>query len=611
MNQPFVIAPGLQLDDSAFLTRNAWSDVDKVRFWRDMVQTIGGWESFQSDMLSGVCRTVFAWTDNSAVLNVAFGTHTDLEVAYGGGLYEITPVDVQATGTITVNGTPTTTQTFVVGSQTFTFVHTRAVAGEVTISATPATQAANIVTAITADIPTIATAAAVSAVVTVTAVPVGTAGNSIVLTESATGIVVSAGGTLTGGSDAFVPGEINGTGGQGWGTGTYSTGEYSEPSTGDFFPLTWSMAAYGQSLIANPRGQTIYRWSNNTAQRAVKLPNSPEEVTYTLVTNTRQVMAFGCNEELSGNFNALCIRFSNTEDPEDWETRPDNLAGEVILEGGGRLVGAKQIGEYINVWTDNALYLGQFTGDVTQPWRFDRIAEHCGLIGPNAAVVLGQKSFWCAPNRQFYVCAMGGEPQLMVSPIQTDFANNLPESQKDKIVGATISEFNEVWWFYPDARDGNENSRYFSVNMQGQWSKGTLARTAFVDAGPPVSPIGVTYEGQVYYHERGTSADGDAISWYAESADQYIGEGEQLLMLRGIWPDFKDQQGPISLTVSTRLYPQSDLRAKGPYSLPPGKNRKDMLLQGRLARVKIAGNSSPTFARLGKLEFDVVGTGAR
>lgn len=608
MNSAFVIAPGLQADDTPFLERGAWSDVDKVRFWRDMAQTIGGWESFQAEMLGGVCRTVFAWTDNGSVINTAFGTHQTLEVSYGGGLYNITPVNVQATATLTVSGTPVANETFVVGTQTFTFKVARAVAGEVTISASNTTQATNIVAAITADIPTIATATSNLGVVTLTAVPVGTAGNGITLTESATGIAVTA---FAGGSDAFVPGEINGTGGNGFGTGTYSTGSWSEPSTVDFFPMTWSLSAFGQNLIANPRGQTIYRWQNNTAQRAVKLTNAPAEVTYALVTNTRQVMAFGCNEELSGNFNALCIRFTDTEDPTDWETRPDNLAGEVILEGGGRLVAARQIGPYLNVWTDNALYLGQFTGDVTQPWRFDRVADHCGLIGPNAAVVLGQKAFWCATNRQFYVCAMGGEPQLIVSPIQADFSDNIADSQDAKIVAASVSEFNEVWWFYPDGRDGEENSRYYSMNTQGQWSRGTLARTAFIDAEPPPSPIGVTYDGQVYYHERGTSANGDAISWYAESADQYIGEADKLLMVRGVWPDFQSQVGPMSLTISTRLYPQSPLRAKGPYLLPVGKKKRDFMLQGRLARVRIEANATPTFARLGKLEFDVVETAGR
>src|SRR5207253_11516396 len=111
----------------------------------------------------------------------------------------------------------------------------------------------------------------------------------------------------------------------------------------------------------------------------------------------RQVMAFGCNEEISGDVNPLCIRFSDIENPEDWTTTPTNNAGEVILKGGGRLVGARAVGPYILAWTDNALYMGTFVGDPSQTWRFDQIGRNCGLMGPNAAVVVGQTAYWPAP----------------------------------------------------------------------------------------------------------------------------------------------------------------------------------------------------------------------
>ena len=41
------------------------------------------------DLVAGiknVCRAALAWTDIAGNLNVGFGTHSNLEVAYGGGL---------------------------------------------------------------------------------------------------------------------------------------------------------------------------------------------------------------------------------------------------------------------------------------------------------------------------------------------------------------------------------------------------------------------------------------------------------------------------------------------------------------------------------------------
>jgi hypothetical protein len=115
-----------------------------------------------------------------------------------------TPVNAKAAiGTITITGTPVADEPFVVGAQTFTFKATRVGAGEVTISADNTTQAENIVAAITADITNV-TATNTLGVVNLTAAVKGVAGNSIVLTESATGIAVSGSGTLSGGVNGTV-----------------------------------------------------------------------------------------------------------------------------------------------------------------------------------------------------------------------------------------------------------------------------------------------------------------------------------------------------------------------------------------------------------------------
>lgn len=132
------IPPGLSADDTSFTAAGRWADGSNIRFWRGRPQVIGGWERLVDTPLTGVCRSVRSWTDQAAVLNVAFGTHSRLQVFKGGGLYDITP------------------------------------------------------------------------------------------TGLATGLV-------------------DGTGGQGYGTGAYSTGAWSEPSSGDYFPRTWSLAAWGRT----------------------------------------------------------------------------------------------------------------------------------------------------------------------------------------------------------------------------------------------------------------------------------------------------------------------------------------------------------------------------
>jgi hypothetical protein len=161
-------APGLVLDDTGFTVRQGgWIAADKVRFYRDRPQVIGGWEALGVDALDGTCRGIFRWRDNAGRLNHAFGTSSNLYVVVAGDLYDITPTDLEA-------------------------------------------------------------------------------------------------------------GLEDSTGGQGFGTGTYSTGLWSRPSTGDFVARTWSFAAYGETLLANPSGGTIYQWSNDTGALAQSLGRSVE-----------------------------------------------------------------------------------------------------------------------------------------------------------------------------------------------------------------------------------------------------------------------------------------------------------------------------------------------
>lgn len=407
------------------------------------------------------------------------------------------------------------------------------------------------------------------------------------------------------------PGPVDGAGGRGFGTGTYSSGTYSTPSLADYFPRTWSLAAWGQNLIASPRGGGIFIWRNDPGQRAESLAGAPGRVSAMLVSATDQVFALGCEEEVSRAFNPLCIRHSSIRDPESWTTRADTTAREYVLPGGGRIVGACNLGPGMLVWTDHALFLGSFVGALNQPWRFDRLGEQCGLIGPNAATVVGQTAYWLGPDYRFRRCVAGGEPEVLVCPIAGDMVSHFATSQEDKVVASSNTAFQEVRFDYPDSRDGFENSRYLSLSLSdGVWSRGQMARSAFLDAGPQANPIGVSPAGECFWHERGHSADGAPFGWHIETADNFQSGGE-LSFVRGVWPDIGDQLGPISLTLSGRMAPAGPEVCRRTVSLAAGAEWVDLRASARIFRVKFSGDGAPTRGRLGSPVFDIVATGRR
>ncbi|MEM9584786.1 MAG: hypothetical protein AAGA08_16870 [Pseudomonadota bacterium] len=415
----------------------------------------------------------------------------------------------------------------------------------------------------------------------------------------------------------LVTGLVDGTGGRGFGTGAFSTGNFSEPSTGDFFPLTWSLDNFGDNLIANARGQKIWRWQNDTSVVAAIIPNAPTQVNFIAVTSSRQIVAYGCNEEVGDAFNPRCIRFCDIEDPEDWTTSTTNNAGEFILRNAGTLLSARHLGDGQLVLTDEGAFYQQFVGSESTTFRFTRIGTNCGIIGPRAVSVLGQRAMWMSPDARFWTVTVGGAPQRVPGPLEREIGDNLATVQDAKIYAGTVSEFGEIWWFYPDSRDGNENSRYVAYSVPiaqaggNPWFAGVLDRTAWHDASPSPHVIGADPDGNIYWHERGRSANGGMINWHAETGDIALSDGTRALQVRGMWPDFEDQQGPINVSVITRFDQRGVKQTHGPFAVLPTTSQVPFRATGNIMSLRFEGAAGPTFGRLGKLTYDATARGRR
>jgi hypothetical protein len=79
--------------------------------------------------------------------------------------------------------------------------------------------------------------------------------------------------------------------------------------------------------------------------------------------------------------------------------------------------------------------------------------RHGSRHGGNGEAIVG------AGTWQFYFY-QGSIPQIIDCPEGRDVKDNIASSQEEKIACGVNTEFNEDWWFYPDARDGtNECSR--------------------------------------------------------------------------------------------------------------------------------------------------------
>lgn len=417
-------------------------------------------------------------------------------------------------------------------------------------------------------------------------------------------------------ASGFTPGNADGLGGRGWGTGAYGAGFYGLPSDEVFFPLTWSLDNYGENLIACPRGQTIFQLDHaafladfNT--NAVAITGAPASVQVIVVTRGRQLVAYGCNEEVSGDINPRAIRWTDTEDLTDWTTATDSLAGEYVLEDDGRLVGAIKLGNTVLVLTDSGAILQQQSVDPLVVFTFDHLSKSCGLVGPNGVTAASQTAYWLSDAGVFWRYSLGGSPERLITPIAASLNGEIAATQRDKVYAATCAQFEEVHFHYPSAEAG-ENDGYVGYNTRtNEWYRGNLARTAAIDAAPTDYPVGVDPDGRIFWQELGQSANGGSIAWEGTTGYIRLPGGERSMTVRQLFPDIHNQVGPVKFIMRSRE------RINGPdtgvivKTIQPDTQQVDFFLTGRYVSLTYCGQAGPTFARLGTHTLDIVQRGRR
>jgi len=83
--------PGLFTDGTRYSAEGTWYDSDKVRFRKGFAEKIGGWTRYVSATYLGTARKLHDWVTDSGDKYVGVGTNLKLYVNLGGLYYDITP----------------------------------------------------------------------------------------------------------------------------------------------------------------------------------------------------------------------------------------------------------------------------------------------------------------------------------------------------------------------------------------------------------------------------------------------------------------------------------------------------------------------------------------
>jgi hypothetical protein len=324
----------------------------------------------------------------------------------------------------------------------------------------------------------------------------------------------------------------------------------------------------------------------------------------------------------------LFVRFSNQEDINTFVESVTNTAGGQRLSDGNRIQTAVRARGQILILTDTSLHGMQYIGP-PYTFGFQQLGSNCGALGPNSAIEVNGLAFWMG-HEAFYV--FDGTVKKLPCTVQDYVFDDINLVQSEKVFAALNSDFNEVTWFYCSFTSDYIDRCVTFNYLENVWSEGTLARTSWQDVGSFQKPtaseyfpesteatIGTIYgltagRSLIYNHEDGVNqADGSAITAFIDSGYFDIGDGDNMILMKRFIPDFKNQEGNLTVNLLLRAYPQTTASPSSldPYVITPTTDKVDTRARGRQIALKITSDEVDTNWRYGTLRVDIQPDGLR
>ena len=424
--------------------------------------------------------------------------------------------------------------------------------------------------------------------------------------------------------------------------------KWGASQTGDIItaPGMWSLDNFGNKLIATISDGATFEWNSNatgaTSTRATIVSGAPTATQFTLVsTPDRHLVCFGTETTISttSTQDDMYIRWSSQESLTNWTPTATNTAGTQRLADGTRIVGAIRGRDAIYVWTDTALFTMRFVGPPFT-FSFQQVGTNCGLIGQNAAVEVNGTAYWMSENGFFRYT---GQLQSLPCLVEDYVYDDLADVPRQHIYAGLNNLFGEVTWFYPGsgAASNNRSVTYNYMDSTGErpvWTTSSLARSTWADSAIFGKPHGTEYDSSAtsdatvgntdgvttyFEHETGTNqikaGTTTGISASIESGDFDLdqkglaGDGEFMLKIRRVIPDFLTQTGDARVTLNLKNYPTDSQASSslGPFTTTTTTTKIDTRARARAISLKVDNTSTTQHWKLGTFRLDIQPDGRR
>ncbi len=399
----------------------------------------------------------------------------------------------------------------------------------------------------------------------------------------------------------FTSGLVDATIVTGYGTGGYGVQAYGverENLTTITPAAVWTLDTWGEYLVgcSNSDGK-LYEWQLGFGgpTAAAAITNAPTGCNAILSTAERFIFALGAGG------NPRKVQWCDQENNTVWTPAELNQAGDFELTTPGTLMAGKRVRAINLLWTDVDCHAATYIG---QPFifSFEKIGSGCGLISPQAvAIVADATAFWMSKTG-FWM--YDGSVKPLPSDVGDYVYREMNRNQSSKVYAVHNGEFGEVLWFYPSAESTEVDSYVLYNYREGHWNVGTLARTAGTGRGAFDHPLLVSTDGYIYEHEVGFNYDSESL--FCESGPVQIGAGDNLMAVKELIPD-ELNQGDVTATFKTRLYPNGVESTHGPYSM---SNPTSVRFTARQVKMRVQSNGNNNW-RVGTMRIDAAQGGRR
>jgi hypothetical protein len=606
----FEFQQGFHRETTAYAEGQRWFDGNYVRFRAGRPENMRGYETRAlGTTFDGSARDLLTWSDSDSKKRAIFGTPDKLYAHEGDQIYDITPITTAVT-LANVFGT-SSGSTRVCCSDAG---HGRAVGDYVLFTSSAAFNAVSlqgntysIISVESANVFTISVTGAADA------------------TESDTGAATFNYYIPTGNSIAVA--------GLGYGAAKYQatvcasqTRAWNQPasagSSGIVFNVTqWSLDNWGEDVVANRKGSNIFYFDSDastTPTRATSVTTSPIQTNSIIVSpNDRHLVCLGTNEyavdaTVSGTFNPMLVRWSDQDDRSNWVPSVSSTAGEVVLTDGTEIVGAVRSKTAINIWTDNSLWLMEFAGPPFT-FRFTQAGTNCGMVGQHAGIDFGGITYWMGYDN-FH--RFTGQVEDVPCTVRRFIFDDINREYYTKVFAGLNSEFNEIIWLYPSGT-GTECDKYVIYNpVDDYWIYGEMIFTTFADKEVFGNTIttGVTVAGNNIYNNEPIdvfTGNGETITSFVESGDFDIDDGNAIMFMNRIIPDYDLSGGKIKMKFTTKQYPESTESITKEFDITNTTDKVNFRSRGRQAKVRVSCDSNNASWRWGSIRLGIQGDGAR